>query len=321
LTAPPAYDLIVGEAGKGATVAKRMLVGCVVVVVAFGTGCSALGHQPTTVGPTSVTEQSAATASSIPTTSAPPTTATTPVTAAPPSTTTTTAATTTTTSTTTTVVATTLRGVDTLAAGLFCRDLVATGYSYPDAVAYWTREGRPDRMDADRNGIPCETVYDSTLVVAFWGDPLPTTTTTAVDIWYSVVNPEYQVPSLPGAGTDYGSGCSPGSTALPDGIWFGRIEGVNASSISFDLMCFGPGPEGPGTITNTNPKVRSVPVDAGAGVYRVFDAGGIAWELVSYTTWLSLPPDPALCPPEGCRLAWLYVNDEHVTEVVELFFP
>ena len=28
-------------------------------------------------------------------------------------------------------------------------------------------------MDADRNGIPCETVYSASDVVAYWGDRLP----------------------------------------------------------------------------------------------------------------------------------------------------
>jgi hypothetical protein len=44
-------------------------------------------------------------------------------------------------------------------AGLFCRDLNALGYYAWDAMAYWLAEGAPDRMDADRNGIPCETVF------------------------------------------------------------------------------------------------------------------------------------------------------------------
>lgn len=72
---------------------------------------------------------------------------------------------------------TALAGIEELDVGLFCRDLQPQGYSYAEAVAYWTREGQPDRMDADRNGIPCETVYASAAVLAFWGDPLPTTTT------------------------------------------------------------------------------------------------------------------------------------------------
>jgi hypothetical protein len=63
-----------------------------------------------------------------------------------------------------------------LDAGLFCRDLDTLGYDYIAAVAYWSREGRPDRMDADRNGVPCETVYPETDVLAFWGEIPPTTT-------------------------------------------------------------------------------------------------------------------------------------------------
>ena len=46
-----------------------------------------------------------------------------------------------------------------LPAGLYCRDLAAQGYSFSAAVTYWRTEGQPDRMDSDRNGIPCETVY------------------------------------------------------------------------------------------------------------------------------------------------------------------
>ena len=59
---------------------------------------------------------------------------------------------------------------------MFCRDLNALGYDYVSAVTYWVKEGSPERMDADRNGIPCETVYPAADVLAFWGDPLPTTT-------------------------------------------------------------------------------------------------------------------------------------------------
>jgi ligand-binding sensor domain-containing protein len=44
-------------------------------------------------------------------------------------------------------------------AGLFCRGLQTAGLNLPDAIAYWIVEGAPDRMDADHNGIPCETVY------------------------------------------------------------------------------------------------------------------------------------------------------------------
>ena len=48
--------------------------------------------------------------------------------------------------------------IDSLASGLFCRDLASLGYNYSEAVAYWIGEGSRDRMDADLDGIPCETV-------------------------------------------------------------------------------------------------------------------------------------------------------------------
>lgn len=54
-------------------------------------------------------------------------------------------------------------------AGLFCRDLEAKGYSYVAAVDYWRSHGQPNQMDADRNGIPCETVFPVSDVEAYWG--------------------------------------------------------------------------------------------------------------------------------------------------------
>lgn len=66
---------------------------------------------------------------------------------------------------------------DATAKGLFCRDLmdesIATWFSgvgtRPDtayflSLVYWSLEGWPDRMDADHNGIPCETVHDADVI-------------------------------------------------------------------------------------------------------------------------------------------------------------
>ncbi len=60
-----------------------------------------------------------------------------------------------------------------LEGGLFCRDVAAAGRSYAEAVRYWYREGAPDRMDADLNGVPCETVYDAGAIADFWTVPHP----------------------------------------------------------------------------------------------------------------------------------------------------
>lgn len=75
--------------------------------------------------------------------------------------------------------------VESATPGLFCRDLVdpdaqtesgffnATttneSFGYFLSVAYWFIEGRPDRMDEDGNGIPCETVHDAGVVAEVWG--------------------------------------------------------------------------------------------------------------------------------------------------------
>src|SRR5882757_9784860 len=58
--------------------------------------------------------------------------------------------------------------VRSLAGGLFCRDLNAKGYSYVAAIDYWRLHGQPNQMDADRNGIPCETVYPRSDVGQYW---------------------------------------------------------------------------------------------------------------------------------------------------------
>lgn len=203
--------------------------------------------------------------------------------------------------------------------GLFCRDLKALGYTYVDAVDYWMIELRPDRMDADRNGIPCESVWPPADVISFWGSPLPTTT--APHTFYRVDQPTYYPESLTGSDEYSGSGCSPGSAALPDGIWFGFIEATAATSVDFDLMCFAPTPEGEdgaGRITNTSSRVRSVPVARSAEVFAIAPDG--YWMLKPYIDWYRDPGRDGFCPPEGCRLVWLYVNDGHVTEAVQIWF-
>ena len=213
---------------------------------------------------------------------------------------------------------TTVTPVADLGSGLFCRDLRPGGYTYAEAVRYWMVEGRPDRMDADRNGIPCETVYPASEVVAYWGESPPTTTASRR---YVVDEPTYHPESQPGAGEYYGSGCSPGGNTLPDGIWFGHIESASARAIEFDLICFAPlapGEDGAGHLTNDNPKLRTVPVASDANVYAIGPDG--FWELQSYSEWYLDPGQPGFCPPDGCWDVWLYVNGSEVTEIVQIWF-
>jgi hypothetical protein len=106
-----------------------------------------------------------------------------PTTSAPTPTPTTETSTTQVSTTTTEATTTTLGPATDLPAGLFCRDLVSMGYDYEAAVAYWEHEGRPDRMDADVDGIPCETVYPAGDVTAFWGDSAATTWRLVTTTW------------------------------------------------------------------------------------------------------------------------------------------
>ncbi|MEV6284427.1 hypothetical protein [Kribbella sp. NPDC051770] len=55
-----------------------------------------------------------------------------------------------------------------LPVGLVCRDLKQRGYGYAAAVEYWQVQAQPNRMDADRNGIPCEPEYTRTEVGKYW---------------------------------------------------------------------------------------------------------------------------------------------------------
>jgi hypothetical protein len=221
--------------------------------------------------------------------------------------------------TTTTVITTTstLTPVTDLEPGLFCRDLRSLDYSYTEAVHYWAVEGRPDRMDADGNGIPCETVYPEGDVVAYWGESPPTT---AVAVRrYVVGETTYFPPSLPGAGEYYGSGCSPGSSTLPDGIWFGHIESASSTAVQFDLICFAPGKDGVADLTNDNPNLRTVPIAPDAVVHAIAPDGHPD-ELQDYSRWYLDPGEEGFCPPEGCWDVWLYINGGEVTEIVQLWF-
>lgn len=62
----------------------------------------------------------------------------------------------------------TIAMIRSLPTGLYCRDLRAGSFSYAAAYQYWRLQDRPARMDANRNGMPCETVYSAADLNAFW---------------------------------------------------------------------------------------------------------------------------------------------------------
>ena len=158
--------------------------------------------------------------------------------------------------------------------------------------------------------------------------PATTTTTAAPVTVYQVANPHdppYYPPSQPGAAPLFGSGCSPGAGNLPNGIWFGEITNVGLNSFDFDLMCFAPNPpgsteeDGIGDITNSNPTLRTVPVNLSAHVY-VLDAA-MNWMDMAYQTWSAFPTLGNGCPPSCPLDAWVYVNGGEATEITMVWTP
>ena len=118
-----------------------------------------------------------------------------------------------------------------------------------------------------------------------------------------------------------GSGCSPGSGALPNGIWFGRIEGWSPSQIDFDLMCAytgiaaQPKAEANGDrsdrriyASNVNSTSRSVGIAPGA-VARLSRGNGLTGNRIAIADQLDLIAN-------SISLAYIYVNDGRVTDVV-----
>ena len=139
-----------------AVLATLVVVGVVALIVSSRGGSDDDGGGATSSTVTTLP----ATTTTAPTTTSSTTTSTT---------STTVASTTTTAAVTTTTVASGPGDVLGQPAGLLCRDLQARGYSYSAAVDYWWYHGQPNRMDADLNGIPCETVYPRGEVIAYWG--------------------------------------------------------------------------------------------------------------------------------------------------------
>ncbi len=157
----------------------------------------------------------------------------------------------------------------------------------------------------------------------------PTTTLAAA---YSIATNGDMPEPLPGSDGYLGSGCAPGSDTLPDGIWFGFVRDVTETSIAFDLVCLrwleDPNDdaieEGGWDLSNINPKIRDVPVAAGAQATCPWF--GCPQLRISYAEWTQRTSDFLAANPDATAfaegqyfgvLAWLYVNDGRVTEIAE----
>ena len=149
--------------------------------------------------------------------------------------------------------------------------------------------------------------------------------------------PDTTTGPLPGSEGAGGSGCAPGTTSLPDGIWFGFVTAKADTSIMFDLACFFFGPiaseEGAKDdvdvdneiyIRNAKATVRTITVDPSVPVYEYFedltDTIEVPFKPVPFADWPQDPTFPNPCPGEFCGV-WLFVNDAAVTEMLEQLVP
>ena len=131
--------------------------------------------------------------------------------------------------------------------------------------------------------------------------------TTMPSIAYSPPTPFVSPKPTPQGG---GSGCSPGPGPLPDGVWFGFVEGTSDSSIEFDLACFRSCPHGSEgvEIVNDNSRLRTTPVDSDAPVTYESTDGPDFEE--SFDRWVRYE-DVGLHTQ-----VWIYVNNRTVTSIV-----
>jgi hypothetical protein len=166
--------------------------------------------------------------------------------------------------------------------------------------------------------------------------------TTTVPVRYTIAEYGMWPPSFTDDPSIYGSGCSPKSDVLPDGIWFGFVRDIDATTITFDLACLADppaaGPEGqensPWSIINGSDRVRAVPVaETTLVVCELADCdrgelqgAGDVPEILEYVDWITHVVGFLETWPQATEWSggggvgvhvWLYVNDGLVTEVLE----
>lgn len=120
-----------------------------------------------------------------------------------------------------------------------------------------------------------------------------------------------------------GSGCTPGPGSLPDGWWYGTLDGAVTDELTVDLACYyvGAAAEAEAAsrgdevvndyyIVNENPALRTMPVAE--------DATASCVEMGSSVTDVECAPDEV----DGSMWAvWLRVADGQVDRIVEQFAP
>ncbi len=130
-----------------------------------------------------------------------------------------------------------------------------------------------------------------------------------------------------------GSGCTPGTDELPDGEWFGYLDEVAATELTFDLACWfslpasaqaaaEDGEESPPPndyyVRNNNPMLRTVPVADEVQVSWLPSMGGPDLATIDYAAWITARAERGNLGQPG---VWLVVTDGEVTSITEQYVP
>ena len=159
----------------------------------------------------------------------------------------------------------------------------------------------------------------------------PDATTTTVDVHYTLGDASTEVEPSILAGSDgaNGTGCSPGSGPLPDGVWFGWVTWLDERSLGFDLGCLYTGSKAHEAaaargietydwrfITNDSQAERTVPIHPETPVMEIllFSMPG-GFHVGPYSDWPQ-SSRKSLCSPslDYCSV-WIAVNDGTITGI------
>jgi hypothetical protein len=176
--------------------------------------------------------------------------------------------------------------------------------------------------------LPADTGVDTTSVPVTEPDPPAETTTPTVPP--TTVPPETTVPVAPSSDGAEGSGCSPGTTDLPDGTWFGFVEAAGADVLNFDLACWyigdaaaaaaaADGEESPPPndyyVRNQNQTLRTLTVHEGVEVIWYPEPGDPTSETsISYAGWVTA--DRVFTPG-----VWIEIAGGDVVSIREQWVP
>jgi hypothetical protein len=133
-----------------------------------------------------------------------------------------------------------------------------------------------------------------------------------------------------------GSGCTPGTDTLPDGTWFGFVDGVNGDRMVVDLACMYTGVRAeqvdgyvdatPYHVVNDNPALRSVPLAPGATFFLHDDASRIdpaarrGWDVEEMWRHLADRPGGQGGWRDGTAAVWILVEGGRLVEAMEFWY-